>query len=91
MERGIPQNEEEAKRMISTDGVELFLGMRIDLNFGPLILFGAGGHLVEALRDQGIGFSPLNTTLAKRLMCVAGICLMEPPFPSARSGRKMNR
>ena len=54
--------------MISSDGVELILGKRIDPNFGPIILFGAGGQLVEVWCDRAIGLPPLNATLAKRLM-----------------------
>jgi acetyltransferase len=59
-EIGLPKNEEEA--------VELILGKRIDPNFGPIILFGAGGRLVEVWSDRAIGLPPLNVTLAKRLM-----------------------
>jgi len=56
------------QKMISSDGVELSLGKRIDPNFGPIILFGAGGQLVEVWCDRAIGLPPLNATLAKRLM-----------------------
>jgi acetyltransferase len=48
--------------------VELILGKRVDPNFGPIILFGAGGWLAEAWHDRAIGLPPLNATLAKRLM-----------------------
>ena len=54
--------------MVSSDGVELILVKRIDPNFGPIILFGAGGPLVEVWCDRAIGLPPLNATLAKRLM-----------------------
>ena len=56
------------QQMISSNGVELFLGKRIDPDFGPIILFGAGGQLVEVWRDRAIGLPPLNTTLARRLI-----------------------
>jgi acetyltransferase len=56
----VAKNEEQV--------VELMLGKRIDPNFGPIILFGAGGRLVDAWRDRAIGLPPLNATLAKRLM-----------------------
>ena len=70
MEARITLNQEEAavQQMISANGVELFLGKRIDPDFGPIILFGAGGHLVEVWRDRAIGLPPLNTTLARRLV-----------------------
>lgn len=54
--------------MIIHDGYELILGSSIDPQFGPVILFGAGGRLVETLQDTAVGFPPLNTTLARRLM-----------------------
>lgn len=50
------------------DAYELILGSSIDPQFGPVILFGAGGQLVEVFRDRALGFPPLNTTLARRLM-----------------------
>jgi acetyltransferase len=49
-------------------GVELILGSAPDPQFGPVLLFGAGGELVEVLRDRALGLPPLNTTLARRLM-----------------------
>lgn len=54
--------------MIRQDGYELILGSSIDSQFGPVILFGAGGQLVEVFRDRALGLPPLNTTLARRLM-----------------------
>lgn len=49
-------------------GLELVLGSSVDPQFGPVLLFGVGGHWVEALRDTALGLPPLNTTLAKRLI-----------------------
>lgn len=49
-------------------GIELILGSKTDPQFGPVLLFGAGGELVEILKDRAIGFPPLNPTLAYRLM-----------------------
>lgn len=54
--------------MIPRNGVELILGSSIDPQFGPVLLFGAGGELVETLKDSAIGLPPLTTTLALRLM-----------------------
>jgi acetyltransferase len=50
------------------EAVELIVGKRVDPNFGPIIVFGAGGRLVDAWHDRAIGLTPLNATLAKRLM-----------------------
>jgi acetyltransferase len=49
-------------------GYELILGSTIDAQFGPVILFGSGGQLVEVYRDRALALPPLNTTLAVRLM-----------------------
>ena len=54
--------------MIKTDGYELILGSSIDPQFGPVLLFGSGGQLVEIMKDYALGFPPLNATLASRLM-----------------------
>ena len=54
--------------MIKTDGYELILGSSVDPQFGPVLLFGAGGQLVEIMKDYALGFPPLNATLASRLM-----------------------
>jgi len=54
--------------MVKLDGYELILGSSIDPQFGPVILFGSGGQLVEVYRDRALAIPPLNTTLAQRLM-----------------------
>ncbi len=54
--------------MIKLDGYELILGSSVDPQFGPVILFGSGGQLVEVYRDRALALPPLNTTLAQRMM-----------------------
>jgi acetyltransferase len=54
--------------MIKSDGYEIILGSSLDQQFGPVLLFGSGGQLVEVCRDRALGLPPLNTTLARRLM-----------------------
>jgi len=54
--------------MIILDGYELILGSSVDPQFGPVILFGLGGQLVEVFKDSTLGLPPLNTTLARRMM-----------------------
>jgi acetyltransferase len=54
--------------MIQTNGYELILGSSIDPQFGPVLLFGAGGQLVEVFKDSSLGLPPLNCTLARRLI-----------------------
>lgn len=54
--------------MIRLEGYELILGSSIDAQFGPTILFGMGGQLVEVFKDTSLGLPPLTTTLARRMM-----------------------
>jgi acetyltransferase len=54
--------------MAKIDGYELILGSSIDPQFGPVLLFGLGGQLVEVFKDRALGLPPLTTTLARRMM-----------------------
>jgi acetyltransferase len=54
--------------MVVSPGYELILGSSIDTQFGPVLLFGAGGVFVEVFKDRALGLPPLNRTLARRLM-----------------------
>jgi acetyltransferase len=54
--------------MIPPDGYELILGSCIDPQFGPVLLFGSGGQLVEVYQDHALALPPLTTTLARRMM-----------------------
>jgi acetyltransferase len=56
------------QRMVKLDGYELILGSSCDEQFGPVLLFGTGGQLVEVFKDRSLGLPPLNTTLARRMM-----------------------
>lgn len=49
-------------------GYELIIGSTTDPQFGPVILFGMGGQLVEVFQDRALALPPLNRTLAKRVM-----------------------
>ncbi len=54
--------------MVKLDGYELIIGSSIDPQFGPVLLFGTGGQLVEVFKDRSLALPPLNTTLAKRMI-----------------------
>ncbi len=54
--------------MIEDGGIELILGSSVDPQFGPVMLFGAGGSLVEVLGDRALALPPLNATLARHLI-----------------------
>ncbi len=54
--------------MSRLEGYELILGSSIDPQFGPVLLFGAGGQLVEVWKDRALALPLLNSTLARRMM-----------------------
>jgi acetyltransferase len=54
--------------MVKLEGYELIVGSSPDPQFGPVLLFGSGGQLVEVYKDRALGLPPLNTTLARRMM-----------------------
>ncbi|AVZ31480.1 acetate--CoA ligase family protein [Nodularia spumigena] len=54
--------------MVKMAGYELIIGSSLDAQFGPVLVFGTGGKLVEIFRDRAIALPPLNTTLARRMM-----------------------
>jgi acetyltransferase len=56
------------QEMVSLDGYELIVGSSLDPQFGPVLLFGSGGSLVEVYRDRSLALPPLTTTLARRMM-----------------------
>jgi acetate---CoA ligase (ADP-forming) len=49
-------------------GAELALGIVRDPQFGPLVMAGAGGVLVELLADRVFGLPPLNETRAQDML-----------------------
>jgi acetyltransferase len=54
--------------MVDLEGYEIIVGSTLDPQFGPVLLFGSGGSLVEVYRDRSLALPPLNTTLARRMM-----------------------
>jgi acetyltransferase len=54
--------------MIRLEGYELIIGSSPDPQFGPVLLFGTGGQLVEIFKDRALALPPLNATLARRMM-----------------------
>jgi acetyltransferase len=54
--------------MVKYDGYEIILGSSVDPQFGPVLLFGAGGRLLDYFKDHALALPPLNMTLARRVM-----------------------
>ncbi|HZS84636.1 MAG TPA: acetate--CoA ligase family protein [Stellaceae bacterium] len=53
---------------MAPQGVELVIGGRRDPQFGPLILVGAGGVLIELLRDSVVSLAPVSPMAARALL-----------------------
>jgi acetyltransferase len=49
---------------MASEGIEMILGIKRDPLFGPLVLCGFGGILVELLKDVALGIPPLSRTQA---------------------------
>ncbi|KAJ4462095.1 acetyl-CoA synthetase [Paratrimastix pyriformis] len=50
------------------DAYEIILGCNCDPTFGPTVLFGLGGILVEVFKDKALGLAPVNRPFAQRLL-----------------------
>ncbi len=50
------------------DAVEMFVGVTNDVNFGPLLACGAGGALVELVRDVAVKLTPLTDREAHQMV-----------------------
>jgi acyl-CoA synthetase (NDP forming) len=53
---------------MASSGVEIALGVVRDPQFGPLVLVGAGGVLVEVLKDRRLAMPPLDRARARSMV-----------------------
>ncbi len=53
---------------MASEGVEMILGIKRDPLFGPVVLCGLGGILVEVLKDVAIGIPPLSRQQASEMI-----------------------
>ncbi len=50
------------------EGVELVVGARLDPHFGPMVVVGLGGILVELLRDSATALAPVGEDEARAIL-----------------------
>jgi len=55
------------QQMVS-GGTEVILGMHRDERFGPLMMFGMGGRMVEVLKDVAFYLAPITAEEAKQML-----------------------
>jgi len=73
------------QRMARRPGAhELLVGMAEDPQFGPVVVFGAGGKAAEALGDTAIGLVPLNQPLAEALIARTQIARLLEGYSDVR-------
>ena len=54
--------------MITSRGVETIIGVTVDPVFGPVVMFGLGGIMVEVLHDVAFRVAPLDAEEAHRMI-----------------------
>jgi len=53
---------------MAVEGVEIIIGTKYDDQFGPIIMYGLGGIMVEILKDVSFRVLPITPTDAKRMI-----------------------
>jgi len=67
------------QKMAKSGGLETIIGMKRDPHFGPLLMFGLGGVLVEILRDVMFRVAPVNDLSAESMITgIKAYRLLEP-------------
>jgi len=70
----VPQKRPKAQILgvlvqeMCSKGIEVILGMHRDPHFGPLMMFGMGGIMVEVLKDVSFYLAPLTAEEAKQML-----------------------
>jgi acyl-CoA synthetase (NDP forming) len=49
-------------------GIEVIIGTKIDDQFGPIIMYGLGGIMVEVLKDVAFRVLPISRASAERMI-----------------------
>ena len=67
-----------AVQRMAEPGVEVIVGMTTDAQFGPVLMFGLGGVLVEVLKDVAFRVVPITPRDARQMMHdIQGFPLLE--------------
>ncbi len=67
------------QKMARPSGLETILGMKRDPHFGPILMFGLGGILVEVLKDVTFRVAPVNDLSADSMITgIKAYRLLEP-------------
>ena len=53
---------------MADEGVEIIIGTKCDDQFGPVIMYGLGGIMVEILKDVSFRVLPITRTAAKKMI-----------------------
>ncbi|OQY13191.1 MAG: acyl-CoA synthetase [Desulfobacteraceae bacterium 4572_187] len=53
---------------MAKEGLEVIIGTKIDDQFGPIIMYGLGGVMVEILKDVSFRVLPITPTAAKKMI-----------------------
>jgi len=53
---------------MASPGLEIIVGMSKDQQFGPMLMFGLGGIMVEALKDVSFRFVPVTSRDAREMI-----------------------
>jgi acyl-CoA synthetase (NDP forming) len=70
-------------------GPELLVGLRHDLRFGPLLVFGAGGVDADALGGQAVRLCPLTERDITDLVAGSGLARAHPELDAADALRRV--
>jgi Acyl-CoA synthetase (NDP forming) len=66
--KGWPGQNEIVLQPTAPQGIELVLGARRDQTFGPVLMFGLGGTLVEVLNEVVFAMAPLDVQAALAML-----------------------
>jgi acyl-CoA synthetase (NDP forming) len=57
-----------AVQKMAAPGLEIIIGMTLDAQFGPVLMFGLGGIFVEVMKDVSFGITPITARDAREMI-----------------------